>query len=72
LVPQADRGSAATVLHSGTSKEEIKSALKAVNNVERKKEALFGDGKSNEMFLEILEREEIWSLSTQKYFIDLN
>jgi UDP-N-acetylglucosamine 2-epimerase (hydrolysing) len=69
---QTDRGKAATVLHSGTSKEEIKSALKEVDRIERKKEALFGEGKSNTLFLEILEREEIWALSTQKYFVDLN
>ena len=69
---QANRGNAATVIHSGTSKEEINSALQAVDKIERIKEALFGEGKSNEMFLEVLEREEVWSLSTQKYFVDLN
>jgi UDP-N-acetylglucosamine 2-epimerase (hydrolysing) len=69
---QANRGNAATVLNSGTTKEEIKSALTAVENVERKKEALFGKGKSNELFVEILEKGEIWAVSTQKYFVDLN
>jgi UDP-N-acetylglucosamine 2-epimerase (hydrolysing) len=69
---QMERAKAKTIIHSGTSLDELKDALGKVNSVQRTKEALFGDGKSYEIFLNILENDAIWQTGSQKYFVDLN
>lgn len=58
------------IIHVDENKNKI---LEAIENIKEKKvfNKVFGDGKSDEKFIKILENERIWELEIQKRFIDI-
>ncbi|MED0717296.1 UDP-N-acetylglucosamine 2-epimerase [Aeribacillus composti] len=58
------------IVHVDERKHEI---LNAINNMEKRTEVnrIFGEGRSAERFIKLLEDEEIWGLEIQKHFIDI-
>lgn len=67
---QQNRALHQDIINCGYAKEEILSALKATKDCDFEKEDLFGDGRSDQMFLESLKKPAFWTLSKQKRFID--
>jgi UDP-N-acetylglucosamine 2-epimerase (hydrolysing) len=60
------------VLNCGYSKQEIQDAIKVVRKTGRyKPKELFGSGKSNESFHDILSTQSFWKIKTQKSFKDI-
>ena len=50
---------------------DILTAIKNIKNIEVKPTNYFGDGnKTSDMFIEILNNEELWDTSIQKHFVD--
>jgi UDP-N-acetylglucosamine 2-epimerase (hydrolysing) len=58
------------IIHVDENKNKI---LEAIENIKEKKvfNKVFGDGKSDEKFIKILEDEKIWEIEIQKRFIDI-
>ncbi|MBM7573192.1 UDP-N-acetylglucosamine 2-epimerase [Aquibacillus albus] len=59
------------IIHVSDSKTEILNAINKINGLNIKSTKVFGDGKSDEKFIEILEDQAIWDLEIQKSFIDV-
>jgi len=68
---QMNRASSGAIIHSGADKNELSLALLNIAGVTRVRKELYGNGKSQEMFVEVIEKEETWQKNTQKYFVDL-
>jgi UDP-N-acetylglucosamine 2-epimerase (hydrolysing) len=68
---QNNRFSYESILNVKRSAEEITKSIEEVKNITSCKSYHFGDGKSAESFMEIMERPETWKINTQKYFIDM-
>lgn len=67
------RSNSDSIINCGYSEKEISSALRKAYSTEVKSvDYSFGEGNSSQQFLEILNREYIWSLPSQKYFVDLD
>ncbi|MCW3106791.1 MAG: neuC [Segetibacter sp.] len=67
---QNGRTKNASIIHTGYSKNEILQAIKKALRVEIEPVSLFGNGKSDELFLEIISKEFFWKTSKQKVFSD--
>lgn len=59
------------VLNASNDKETILNQLEEIKDIECEPTSLFGKGNSDELFLEILERDTIWDGDFQKRFVDL-
>lgn len=69
---QNNRVSHESIINTDYTKADILNAIKHISDQETNKKTIdFGNGKSNELFLEILNNPEIWTFSTQKQFLDL-
>lgn len=70
---QQNRGSSESIVHVANSKADILEAIKTVleNEYEVPKALHFGDGKSAEHFLEILQDTSLWQTAHQKQFQDM-
>ena len=71
---QNNRAKLDTIINCGYAKEEILNAVEQAKN--RKKDPVveefyFGKGKSNQLFLELLNTEELWNIEHQKQFQEL-
>jgi len=67
---QKNRSSNKNIIHVDTNEKKI---LNAINSLPKEKIPIqnsFGDGKSQERFLEILQDTKTWAISIQKQFID--
>ncbi|NCX94247.1 MAG: UDP-N-acetylglucosamine 2-epimerase (hydrolyzing), partial [Gammaproteobacteria bacterium] len=68
---QHNRSPAKTIIHCGYEKSDILKAIhKATQQNTLQKNTLFGDGKSGQRFLEILNQPKVWETPRQKYFVD--
>ena len=59
------------IIHANNHKEEILHAIRQIETMDIAKAETFGDGKSDERFIKILESNRIWTLDIQKNFIDI-
>jgi UDP-N-acetylglucosamine 2-epimerase (hydrolysing) len=69
---QNNRAIASSIINCGDDKNCILESIKTIKNLEPKKEMLFGKGSSNIKFHNILSQEQLWKISKQKFFNDLN
>lgn len=60
------------IIHVNENKVEILNAIKIALKSNFKPISLFGNGKSDERFLEIIESETIYNISIQKNFVDVD
>lgn len=67
---QNGRSNNSDILNTGYDKDEIKNALLKAVNHKIENQHLFGDGKSDEKFFEILSLNSYWETSKQKIFKD--
>lgn len=68
---QNNRAKLDTIINCNYLKEDILSAIKKIENKRKKinnEEFYFGKGKSDELFLELLNSDEFWSIEHQKQF----
>lgn len=70
---QNERALSSSIIHADYTQYEISDAiLKALHLGTVTPEFHFGNGKSDELFLDILNKKETWQTSKQKKFIDIN
>ena len=67
---QHNRAFAKTIVHSSFEPAEIRNAILRAKNISERPTFQFGRGNSNQLFSEILNKSNIWSASTQKFFVD--
>lgn len=60
------------IVHTGYSSNEIINAIAKIGNHTISPQFLFGDGKSDEKFLEIISLPQFWETPKQKIFADLH
>jgi UDP-N-acetylglucosamine 2-epimerase (hydrolysing) len=59
------------IIHSGYQTSEILEAIQTSKSIKLEPIELFGDGKSNVMFYDIIQRPEFWKIEKQKQFNEL-
>ncbi len=59
------------IIHTGYGKNEILLGIQKAMKLEVEPVSLFGDGKSDELFFEILSKDAFWDTSKQKVFSDV-
>jgi UDP-N-acetylglucosamine 2-epimerase (hydrolysing) len=59
-----------SVLNTAVASDGIAAAIERADGMKVIPEALFGDGRSAELFHEIISGPEFWGRSTQKFFVD--
>ncbi|RKD23554.1 UDP-N-acetylglucosamine 2-epimerase (hydrolysing) [Caminicella sporogenes DSM 14501] len=59
------------IVHVNNDSVEILNAIKNINKMNVTTQLLFGDGKSDEKFIKILESSKVWEKQYQKKFIDI-
>lgn len=71
---QSGRYSAETSKNIQHVNEDESEIINAIDNVEsyRRKEFLYGDGKSSERFVKIISDEKFWDVEIQKQFVELD
>jgi|TARA_B100001971_G_C18263980_1_gene589930 UDP-N-acetylglucosamine 2-epimerase (hydrolysing) len=69
---QNGRFSHETIINTKESKEEILNAIKRVEQIPYAPSDYFGDGKSTERFINLINSPKIWNLNIQKKFIDMD
>src|SRR5690606_13455942 len=57
------------ILHVPEKSDAIVQAIKRMPQLKLTKQSPFGNGNSDELFIEILESEQIWEVQVQKSFI---
>lgn len=67
---QNRRSKAVTILHSHQEKNDILAAIKNIRKIKSVVTSEFGEGNSADLFCEILNSEDVWSIEIQKYFED--
>ncbi|WP_296703168.1 UDP-N-acetylglucosamine 2-epimerase [Algoriphagus sp.] len=68
---QQNRALHQDIINCNYNKSSILDALRRAINSKFKKEDLFGKGKSDQQFLEVLQSANFWKINQQKQFIDL-
>lgn len=68
---QQSRAMHQDIINCGYSKAEILEAIQKCEGLSFEKEELFGEGKSDILFLESLKSDDFWKVDRQKRFIDL-
>jgi UDP-N-acetylglucosamine 2-epimerase (hydrolysing) len=68
---QQNRSRNRSIVHVRENKRDILLALKKIQHVTVSRNFEFGDGKSTERFVQILQEGKIWDICPQKQFIDL-
>lgn len=68
---QNKRSSASSIVNCGEETSEIRQAIAQVGEMQPQRTMLFGKGKSDRLFYEILKQEDVWRLPKQKEFKDL-
>ena len=66
-----DMNRASNIIHTDNNAGEILKAVDDISIMRLTAQTQFGEGKSDEKFIQILERIEIWSNSYQKKFVDI-
>ena len=72
---QLNRAKLGTITHCGYTKEQIYNAIDSVLKSSHKNNELqnyFGDGKSDEKFLDLLDSGKLWNIKHQKQFRELD
>lgn len=59
------------ILNADNDKESILDKLEEIKDIDCEPTSLFGKGNSDELFIEILEKDSIWDGDFQKRFVDL-
>ena len=67
---QKNRSSNKNIIHVDTNEKKILNAINSLPNEKLVIQNSFGDGKSQESFLKILQDTKTWTISIQKQFID--
>ncbi|PMM40268.1 UDP-N-acetylglucosamine 2-epimerase [Vibrio splendidus] len=67
---QDNRANAKSIVNVKEVTAEILDAMKGIEELSFDPELEFGNGKSDQLFLEVIENETTWSTSQQKQFID--
>ncbi len=60
------------MINTSYKKEDIKKGLLAAGTQTIEPRVLFGDGKSDEKFIEIISNDLFWNIPKQKVFSDTN
>jgi UDP-N-acetylglucosamine 2-epimerase (hydrolysing) len=68
---QNGRTSNTDIINTGYSKESIIAGIEEALTKKVKQNFLFGDGKSDQLFVEILKEKQFWKTSKQKIFADV-
>lgn len=68
---QNNRSSAKTIINATENKEDILNCIEKVDRYRLEPVKEFGQGNSDQMFIDCLEREELWATGTQKFFNDI-
>lgn len=68
---QRNRARSSSVLHSGTSLDDILAAMQRLPEAAVSSPHAFGSGNSAEQFVDALSSDAVWNESSQKYFVDL-
>lgn len=68
---QNKRSSASSIVNCGEETSEIRQAIAQVGEMQPQRTMLFGKGKSDRLFYEILKQGDVWRLPKQKEFKDL-
>lgn len=68
---QNKRSSASSIVNCGEETSEIRQSIAQVGEMQPQRTMLFGKGKSDRLFYEILKQEDVWRLPKQKEFKDL-
>jgi len=68
---QLNRALHQDIINCGYTKNEIIEALSLAAISKFEKEDLYGQGKSDQMFLEVLQCERFWEINRQKQFLDI-
>lgn len=69
---QKNRAFANTIINIDENKTDILNALRRLPKVSKIKFEEFGNGKSSELFLQVLHDPKFWGISSQKQFVDLD
>jgi len=59
------------IIHIEESRNEILKTIDKINRMEKYYNNVFGDGKSGDKFIKMLEENEVWELKIEKSFIDI-
>lgn len=68
---QTNRSLLDHILNVGYSTEEILHAIDSISEVAIEPAKPFGEGKSDELFMQLLNSEGFWQIPKQKYFLDM-
>jgi UDP-N-acetylglucosamine 2-epimerase (hydrolysing) len=68
---QRNRNKSSLILNVNATEDEILDAIRKTKEMVRDPQHAFGDGKSNQLFKDILDKEIVWPISTDKVFVDL-
>ncbi len=60
------------IIHTNENAEELLQAIQTAHNLNLSAVSYFGDGNSDSIFIDVLNRPEIWDSKIQKSFIDIN
>lgn len=69
---QQNRAVASTIINCSNAQDKIQQSIHLVQSIEINKVQMFGSGKSNEYFYEILKKNDMWELPKQKKFNDID
>ena len=59
-----------SIFHCSYDSEEIYRAINNIPNHRLETSSIFGTGQSTEQFMKIIQKDTLWTMSLQKYFID--
>lgn len=68
---QNNRSSAKTIINATENKDDILNCIEKVDRYRLEPVKEFGQGNSDQMFIDCLEKEELWATGTQKFFNDI-
>jgi len=71
-VRQNKRSEAMTIVNAEEILEDVMSAITKAKSLEKVETQEFGDGKSQQKFLEFIKEESVWCMSYQKHFNEQN
>jgi len=69
---RADKNTEGYIINVNEQSEEIKKAIIKADSLELQQESFFGSGNSDQLFVDVLKRKDIWNDEFQKKFVDLN
>lgn len=68
---QANRANAKSILNSSENCQSILEKILLAKNSKYDAEIEFGEGRSDELFIDVLKSSKVWTISRQKQFVDM-